>query len=189
SRIGVDNLFADVALACVVAALFAILIGLPVLQLKGHYFAIATLGVGLAVTDIVSNLDALGGTSGLRMRQVDEAHFSIYYYAMWLVALGAILATYFIARSKLGYAFVAIRENEEAAAVLGIAPTRYKVTAWAIGAMMGGAAGAVFAPANGFVDPGTAFALDNNVFPIAMAILGGMGTASGPFIGALLLSG
>jgi branched-chain amino acid transport system permease protein len=186
---GVDNLFADVALACVVNALFAVLVGLPVLRLKGHYFAIATLGIGLALADIVANLDVLGASGGLAVHHVDEAHFYIYYYAMWLVALGAILATYFIARSKLGFAFVAIRENEEAAAVLGIDATRYKITAWAISAMMAGSAGAVFAPANGFLDPSIAFSVDSNVFPIVMAILGGVGTVAGPFIGALILAG
>jgi len=186
---GIDNLFAYVAVAMLVSAIFAIVIGLPVLRLRGHYFAIATLGIALAVTDIVANLDALGGTGGLALHQVDEAHFYIYYYAMWLVALGAMLATYFIARSKLGYAFVAIRENEDAAAVLGISATRYKIVAWAIGAMMAGAAGAVFAPANGFIDPSITFSVDSNVFPIAMTILGGIGTVAGPFIGALLLAG
>ena len=186
---GIDNLFADVALACLVTALFAIVIGIPVLRLKGHYFAIATLGIGLAITDIIANLDALGGSSGLAVHHVDEAHFYIYYYAMWLVALGAILGTFAIARSKLGYAFVAIRENEDAAAVLGIGQTRYKVIAWAISGMMAGAAGAVFAPANGFVDPSIAFSVDSNVFPIVMAIFGGVGTVAGPFIGALILDG
>jgi branched-chain amino acid transport system permease protein len=186
---GVQNLFAYVLLAVVVNALFAIVVGLPLLRLRGPYFGIATLGIGLAVGDIVENLDALGGSGGLRLVQVDEAHFSVYYYAMWLVALAAMLATFAIARSKLGYAFVAIRENEDAAAVLGISATRYKITAWAIGAMMAGAAGAVFAPANGFIDPSITFAVDSNVFPIAMTILGGIGTVAGPFIGALLLAG
>ncbi|HEY4441884.1 MAG TPA: branched-chain amino acid ABC transporter permease [Candidatus Elarobacter sp.] len=186
---GVDNLFADAIVAMIVAAAFAVIVGFPVLRLRGHYFGIATLGIGLATADIVQNLDVLGGSSGIHLHQVDEAHFSIYYYAMWLVALGAMLATFFIARSKLGYAFVAIRENEDAAAVLGIAPTRYKITAWAIGAMMAGAAGSVFAVANGFIDPSITFAVDSNVFPIAMTILGGIGTAAGPFIGALLLAG
>jgi branched-chain amino acid transport system permease protein len=166
-----------------------VLVGLPVLRLKGHYFAIATLGIGLALSDIVANLDVLGASSGLRLPQVDEAHFSLYYYAMWLVALAAILGTFAIARSKLGYAFVAIRENEDAAAVLGINTTKYKIIAWAISAMMAGAAGAVFAPANGFLDPSIAFSVDSNVFPIVMAILGGVGTVAGPFIGALILAG
>ncbi|HZO92135.1 MAG TPA: branched-chain amino acid ABC transporter permease [Candidatus Baltobacteraceae bacterium] len=188
SQAHVDNLVADVALAVVVAVAFAVALGFPLLRLRGHYFAIATLGVGLAVADVVANLDALGGTSGLALHQ-DNAHFWIYYYAMWVVALASILGTYAIARSKLGYAFVAIRENEDAAAVLGISPTRYKITAWAIGAAMAGAAGAVFGVANGFIDPSITFAPDSNVFPIVMTILGGIGTVAGPFIGALILAG
>lgn len=188
SQAHVDNLLADVALAVAVAGAFAIVVGFPLLRLRGHYFAIATLGVGLAVSDVVANLDALGGTSGLAVRQ-DNAHFWIYYYAMWAVALASILGTYAIARSKLGYAFVAIRENEDAAAVLGISPTRYKITAWAIGAAMAGAAGAVFGVANGFIDPSITFSPDSNVFPIVMTILGGIGTVGGPFIGALILAG
>ncbi len=189
SQFGVDNLLFDVLLACAVNGLFAVRSACPVLQLKGHYFAIATLGIALAITDIIANLDFFGGTAGLTIHQVDEAHFSIYYYAMWLVALAAIAATYLIARSKLGFAFVAIRENEDASAVLGISPRRYKITAWAISAMMTGAAGAVFAPANGFLDPSIAFSVDSNVFPIVMALLGGIGTVAGPFIGAILLAG
>jgi branched-chain amino acid transport system permease protein len=186
---GLDNLFADVALAVVVNAALAALIGLPVLRLKGHYFGIATLGTALAVTDIVGNLDFFGGTGGLALKQVDQAHFSIYYYAAWLVAAAAIGITFLVARSKLGYAFVAIRENEDAAAVLGISATRYKITAWAISAAIAGAAGAVFARGNGFLDPSIAFAEDANVFPIVMTILGGTGTVAGPFIGAVILSG
>jgi branched-chain amino acid transport system permease protein len=185
----VDTLLADVPLALVCAALFAIVVGLPILRLRGHYFGIATLGIALAVADLANNLDALGGSGGLALKQVPQEQFSLYYFAMWGVALACMLATYFIARSKLGYAFVAIRENEDAAQVLGVWPTRYKVTAYALGAMMTAAAGAVYAPANGFVDPSIAFATDDNVFPIVMSILGGMGTASGPFIGAVLLAG
>src|ERR1700736_1517706 len=186
---GIDNLIADIGLAAVVNAAFAALIGFPVLRLKGHYFGIATLGTALAVTDIVGNLDVFGGIGGLKVTQVDEAHFAIYYYAAWLVAAGAIAVTFLVARSKLGYAFVAIRENEDAAAVLGISATKYKIIAWAISAAIAGAAGAVYARGNGFVDPSIAFAEDFNVYPIVMTILGGMGTVAGPFIGAVILSG
>ncbi len=186
---GIDNLFADVALAVVVNAVFAAIVGFPVLRLKGHYFGIATLGLLLATQDIVGNLDVFGGTGGLAVKQVDQAHFSIYYYAAWLVAAAAIGITFLIARSKLGYAFVAIRENEDAAAVLGISATKFKIVAWAISAAIAGAAGAVFAPGNGFIDPSIAFAEDANVFPIVMTILGGIGTVAGPFIGGLILSG
>jgi branched-chain amino acid transport system permease protein len=185
---GIDNLFLDIGLAIVVNAAFAAIVGFPVLRLKGHYFGIATLGTALAVTDIVGNLDVFGGTGGLAVKQVDEAHFAIYYYAAWLVAAGAIAATFFVARSKLGYAFVAIRENEDAAAVLGISATKYKILAWMISAAIAGAAGAVYARGNGFIDPSIAFAEDFNVYPIVMTLLGGTGTVAGPFVGALILS-
>lgn len=186
---GVPGVALGVACGIAISALFASLVGLAVLRLKGHYFGIATLGLSLAVADIVGNLDVFGGTGGLAVKQVDEAHFSLYYYAAWLVAAGAVVATFLVARSKLGYAFVAIRENEDAAAVLGIAATRYKIAAWAISAAIAAAAGAVFSAGNGFVDPSIAFAEDSNVIPIVMTIFGGIGTVAGPFIGALILSG
>lgn len=175
-----------VACAVVVGVAFALVLGLPILRLRGHYFGIATLGIALATQEIVSNVDWLGAGSGYTVRPVDA--YSSYYYAMWIVCAASMLATYLIARSKLGFAFVAIRENEEAAAVLGVDPTRYKVVAWAISAAMAAAAGAVFAGANGFIDPPTAFALDDNVFPIVMVILGGAGTVAGPLVGALILT-
>ncbi|MGP6159032.1 MAG: branched-chain amino acid ABC transporter permease [Vulcanimicrobiaceae bacterium] len=177
-------------LALPVAGLFcaavSVLVGLPILRLRGHYFGIATLGIALAVQEIVANLDALGGGSGVTLRQAEW--FAQYYYAMWLVCAVSLGATWLIARSKFGYALVAIRENEDAAAVLGVDPTRYKIAAWAISGMMAAAAGAVFAFSNGFIDPATAFAIDDNVFPIVMAILGGVGTAAGPLVGAFLLT-
>ncbi len=185
---GVDSLLVDVPVALVVAGFFALVTGIPILRLRGHYFGIATLGIALAVADVADNLDVLGGSGGLALKQFDQAHFVLYYYAMWLVALGCMVATYLLARSKFGYALVAIRENEEAAQILGVWPTAYKVAAYAIGGMMAAAAGAVYAPANGFLDPTLAFATDSNVFPIVMTLLGGTGTAAGPFIGALVLS-
>ena len=175
-----------VACAIVVGVAFALVLGFPILRLRGHYFGIATLGIALATQEIVSNVDWLGAGSGLTVRPVDA--YSTYYFAMWIVCAASMLASYLIARSKLGYAFVAIRENEEAAAVLGVDPTRYKIVAWAISAAMAAAAGAVFAGANGFIDPPTAFALDDNVFPIVMVILGGSGTVAGPLVGALILT-
>ncbi len=181
-----QSILLAVLCAIAVTVLFALVLGIPILRLRGHYFGIATLGIALATTEIVANIDWLGGGSGFTVRPVEA--FITYYYAMWLVCALSMLATFIIARSKLGYALVAVRENEEAAAVLGVDATRFKVIAWAISAAMAGAAGAVFAGANGFVDPPTAFALDNNVFPIVMAILGGVGTVAGPFVGALILA-
>jgi branched-chain amino acid transport system permease protein len=181
-----QNIALAVGCAIVVGVAFALLLGVPILRLRGHYFGIATLGIALATQEIVSNADWLGAGSGLTVRPIEA--YSTYYYAMWIVCALSMLATYLIARSKLGFAFVAIRENEAAAAVLGVDATRYKVVAWAISAAMAAAAGAVFAGANGFIDPPTAFALDDNVFPIVMAILGGVGTVAGPLVGALILT-
>ncbi len=183
---GIRNVGVAIVLAAAIAVIFATIFGPPILRLKGHYFGIATLGLALATQEIVSNLDYFGGGTGLTVRQ--DQFFSLYYYVMWAICLASLLATYAIARSKLGYALVAIRENEDAAAVLGINATRYKVLAWAISGMMAGAAGAVFAFANGFIDPETAFSIDNNIFPIVMALLGGTGTVAGPLAGALILT-
>jgi len=182
----VQNIAIDVVVAIVVAALFAVILGFPILRLKGHYFGIATLGIALATEEIIENIDWLGGGSGFTIRQVDA--FWTYYVAMWCVCAASMLATYLIARSKLGYALVAIRENEEAAAVLGVDATRYKIIAWAISGAMAAAAGAVYAGSNGFIDGPTAFGIDNNVFPIVMTILGGVGTVAGPVFGALILT-
>jgi branched-chain amino acid transport system permease protein len=182
----IQNVAVCVLCGILVGVVFALVLGVPILRLRGHYFGIATLGIALAVQEIITNIDWLGGGSGFTVRQLDA--YSTYYYAMWIVCAGSMLATFLIARSKLGYALVAIRENEEAAAVLGVNPTRYKVAAWAISGAMAAAAGAVFAGANGFVDGPSAFAVDNNVFPIVMTILGGVGTVAGPLVGALILT-
>jgi branched-chain amino acid transport system permease protein len=176
-----------IPVAAIACAVFAVVVGLPVLRLRGHYFGIATLGVSLAVGEIIANVDVFGSSTGLSLRQVGNFHD--YYYAMWAVCVACLLLTYIIARSKFGYALVAIRENEDAALVLGINPTFFKVAAWAVSGAMCGSAGAVFAFANAFIDPATAFSLDNNVFPIVMTILGGSGTVAGPLFGALVLTG
>jgi branched-chain amino acid transport system permease protein len=180
------NIVLAIALAIVVAVLFAVIIGYPILRLKGHYFGIATLGIALATEEIIENIDWLGGGSGFTIRQLDE--FWVYYVAMWGVCAASLLATFLIARSKVGYALVAIRENEEAAAVLGVDATRYKIIAWAISGAMAASAGAVYAGANGFIDGPSAFGLDDNVFPIVMTILGGAGTVAGPIFGSLILT-
>ena len=181
-----QNIVVAIGVAIVVAIVFAAILGVPILRLKGHYFGIATLGIALATQEIIANTDWLGGGSGATVRQLEN--YSIYYYAMWCVCAGSMLVTFLISRSKFGYALVAIRENEEAAAILGVDATRFKVIAWAISGSMAAAAGAVFAGANGFIDGPTAFAIDNNVFPIVMTILGGVGTVAGPLVGAVILT-
>ena len=162
--------------------LYGALVGLPVLRLRGHYFAIATLGVAIATREITNNLEIFGASRPLNLPLKNDPNL-FYYLALGLLVV-AIALTYLIARSKLGYGLVAIRENEDAALVMGINTTIYKVIAFALNAMLCGLAGGVYAYWHSTIDPPTVFDLTNNVRIIIMAVLGGIGTPLGPIIGA-----
>jgi branched-chain amino acid transport system permease protein len=180
-------------LAPVAAALFAALVGLPLLRLRGHYFAVASLGVGVAVGELVQNIDyhgqpLFGGASGLFLPiySIDNRGL-FFFYLMVLAAATSIAVTWWVLRSRFGYGLIAIRENEEAAAVLGVNTTAYKVAAFALAAALTGLAGGIFAQWNVFINQDTAFPIEYNVQMILMALLGGTGTVFGPAAGAVLL--
>ncbi len=122
-------------LAPLVAAAFAALVGLPLLRLRGHYFAVASLGVGVAVGELVQNIDyggqpLFGGASGLFLPVYAIENRGIYFFYLMLMAAAISIAiTWWVLRSRFGYGLIAIRENEEAAAVLGVNTTAYKVAA------------------------------------------------------------
>ena len=172
--------------AIALATLVAALLGWPILRLRGHYFAIATLGIAIGTQALVSELPPLGKGSGMTLPINSNFHF--FYWMMLAILIGSIIITALIARSRFGYALVAIRENEEAAAVLGINAPRMKVAAWAVSAAITGAAGATFAYWTSFIDPPTVFDLNFNVLMIIMALLGGAGSVAGPTIGAFIIS-
>ncbi len=171
--------------APIVAALFAIAIGLPLLRLRGHYFAIATLGVSVAVAEVVNNVEPLGGSTGIFMPIVRSD--LLFFYLMAGTAIIAVAVSWFVLRTRFGYGLLAIRENEEAAAVIGINTTLYKVAAFALAAALTGLAGGVFAQWNVFINAENVFPVDYNVQMILMAVLGGSGTVLGPVIGAVTL--
>ncbi len=171
--------------AALVAAAFAVLIGLPLLRLRGHYFAIASLGVSVAVGELVNNLDVLGGSTGLFLPILGSD--ILFFYLMAAVAALAVLTTGVILRRRFGYGLIAIRENEEAAAVLGVNTTAYKVAAFATSAALTGLAGGIFAQWNVFINQETVFPIEYNVEMILMAVLGGAGTLFGPVAGAVVL--
>jgi branched-chain amino acid transport system permease protein len=185
----VANLRWPFALALVVApgvaALFALIIGLPLLRLRGHYFAVATLGVGVAVGEVVNNVGQLGASTGLFLPIVRSD--LIFYYLMFAAAILAVLTTWVIVRTRFGYGLLAIRENEEAAAIIGVNTTFYKVAAFCIAAALTGLAGGIFAQWNSFINQENVFALSDNVQMILMAVLGGAGTVLGPVAGAISL--
>ncbi len=167
------------------ATLFALIVGIPLLRLRGHYFAVATLGVGVAVGEVVNNLGPLGASTGLFLPIVRSD--LLFFYMMLGAAAIAVLSTWFILRTRFGYGLLAIRENEEAAAVIGVNTTLYKVAAFCIAAALTGLAGGIFAQWNSFINQENVFAISDNVQMILMAVVGGAGTVLGPVAGAISL--
>ncbi|MDQ6713652.1 MAG: branched-chain amino acid ABC transporter permease [Candidatus Dormibacteraeota bacterium] len=172
-------------LAPIVAAAFAVIVGVPLLRLRGHYFAVATLGVGVAMGEVVNNIEPLGAATGLFLPIIRSDLF--FFYLMLGAAILAVLTTWVILRTRFGYGLLAIRENEEAAAVIGVNTTLYKVAAFCIAAALTGIAGAIFAQWNSFINQDNAFAISDNVQMILMAVIGGTGTVLGPVAGAISL--
>jgi branched-chain amino acid transport system permease protein len=178
---------AGLLLGVALAVAFAVLLGLPVLRLRGHYFAIATLALAEVMTAIVSNLDIAGRNIGIVLPLLkNDALF--YELAVGLLAL-ATLTVLFVSRSRFGLGLIAIRESEDAAGVMGVNTTLYKVAAFALAAVFSALAGGIHAYWITFIDPESAFDITLNVKMIIMAVFGGPGSVFGPVVGALLLSG
>jgi branched-chain amino acid transport system permease protein len=169
------------------AVAFALLLGLPVLRLRGHYFAIATLALGQVMTAIVSNVEVAGRNIGLVLPILRN---NVLFYELSLIALVAVTVTVaWLTRSRFGLGLIAIRENEEAAAVMGINTTLYKVLAFTLSGAFTAIAGGIHAYWITFLDPESAFDISLNVKIIIMTVFGGSGTVFGPLFGAFLLSG
>ena len=177
----------SLAIACLIPTVVAIVVGIPVLRLRGHYFAIATLALGIAVGALISNLSFVGAASGLSLPIGPS--FTYFYYLMFGALVLSVLVMWGISRSRFGYALFAIREGEQAASALGINTTYYKTMAFASSAFITGLAGGIYAYWTSFIDPPTVFNLVFNVDMIVMTLLGGIGTILGPVVGAFLLEG
>ncbi len=177
--------------AAIPSALIALAIGIPILRLRGAYFALATVGVNEAMRVVFNNWDAFGGAIGMFF------NFSIYsqyggasqardlgYYAMAIVATATVAASYWIKRSKFGLSLMAIREDQDVAMVVGIDPARAKVAAYVVSAVFPAMAGAAFFFRNGIIEPNVAFELQRSIESLVMVVLGGIGTVAGPIVGA-----
>ncbi|MDE2504579.1 MAG: branched-chain amino acid ABC transporter permease, partial [Burkholderiales bacterium] len=149
------------AFGVVLALLFAVVLGLPVLRLRGHYFAIATLALAQVMTAIVSNVEIAGRNVGLVMPPLnnDPLFFEL---ALALLALTT-ASIWWLTRSRFGFGLIAIRENEEGAAVMGVDTTRYKVLAFALAGVFSALAGGIHAYWITFIDPVSAFDIGLNV--------------------------
>ncbi|MBE3560384.1 MAG: branched-chain amino acid ABC transporter permease [Ktedonobacteraceae bacterium] len=174
--------------SAVVAGLFALLIGLPVLRLKGHYFAIATLGTAEALRELTTVRDIGGGGGGLMSLPpptgVDIDIIS--FYAFLGLSLLCLLVTTWLTRSRFGYALVAIRESEQAAEALGIPTYRYKVAAFMLSAVPTALAGGLYAYWTIAFDPPTVYSVSITVEMVLLCTLGSTGTILGPVLAAIV---
>jgi len=200
--------WAVLPLGALVAGTFGVILGAPTLKLRGDYLAIVTLGFGEIIRVFVTNLDApvniTNGPKGLS--QIDpisifgynfaQKHtlfgFEIpsvtnYYYLFLAMVIISVFICYRLERSRIGRAWMAIREDEIAAKAMGINTRNLKLLAFGMGATFGGVSGVLFASFQGFVSP-ESFSLQESVMIVAMVVLGGIGHIPGVILGALLLA-
>ncbi len=201
-------LWVVIPLAAAVAAIAGVLLGAPTLKLRGDYLAIVTLGFGEIIRVFLNNLDApaniTNGPKGLsqidpiRIGSLDlgrtlELGFvslpsvTLYYYLFLALVVASVLLCHRLERSRIGRAWMAIREDEIAAKAMGIDTRNLKLLAFAMGASFGGVAGSMFAAFQRFISP-ESFALQESVMVVAMVVLGGLGHIPGVILGALLLA-
>jgi len=183
-----------VALPCagMVAALFGFILGLPALRLEGPYLAIATLGFGMAVTQIISHSDFTGGHMGIHAPKMSIAGLvadtgAKQYAVIMVVAVALTFCAVNLMKTRVGRAFVAIRDSEIAAESMGINISWYKTLSFAVSAFYTGVAGALMAFALEHVSAGS-FNLILSITFLAMIIVGGLGSVMGSILGAALLT-
>lgn len=203
-----------VPLSAAVAAFFGVLLGAPTLKLRGDYLAVVTLGFGEIIRIFIINLNApvniTDGPKGINMidpihvfgvslagepgsrSTLDIAGFSMpsvnaYYFLFLFLCIGIVVASIRLQHSRLGRAFVAIREDEIAATAMGINTRDVKLSAFALGASFGGVAGSMFAAFQGYISP-ESFSLNESIAVLSMVVLGGMGHIPGVVSGALILA-
>lgn len=175
--------------AGLLALAFAALLGLALLRLRGHYFAIASLVVAEVLRELVNSMTELtGGGMGLNlpipaMGSVD-AQARFFFYAMLLLAAVTFAAMLLTANSKLGFGLRCIQQNESAADMLGVDTTFYKVSAFMLSGVFVGVAGAVYASWVYYIEPPDVFDVLYSVKAIVMVLLGGAGSMFGPLVGA-----
>jgi branched-chain amino acid transport system permease protein len=171
----------------VLAAAFSVAVGLPTFRLRGPYFTIATIGVGEAVRVIASGLEFTGGSSGLRM-PAGTFDFTANYYGMVGLALLTLALVAWLQQHAFGLALEAIRQDIDGAEALGVNSTRVKLQAHAISSALVAVAGGLFATNFQYISPGSVFDFRLSLTIVLMPIVGGMGTLTGPVLGAMLFS-
>ncbi|KQR50301.1 ABC transporter ATP-binding protein [Acidovorax sp. Leaf160] len=202
------SLWLVIPLAALIAAIFGALLGAPTLKLRGDYLAIVTLGFGEIIRIFLNNLDhpvnLTNGPKGigqidsvkvfgldlgrrLELFGFDINSVTLYYYLFLVLVVLSVVICYRLQDSRIGRAWMAIREDEIAAKAMGINTRNMKLLAFGMGASFGGVAGSMFGAFQGFVSP-ESFSLMESVMIVAMVVLGGIGHIPGVILGAVLLS-
>ncbi len=202
-----NSIWMVVPLSAALAAFFGVLLGFPVLRLRGDYLAIVTLGFGEIIRIFMNNLNspinltngpqgisridpisigAINLSKPLDLFGITIPSVQLYYYLFLVLTLVVIVITVRLQDSRVGRAWIAIREDEIAAKAMGINTRNVKLLAFAMGASFGGVSGAMFSAFQGFVSP-ESFVLMESIVIVAMVVLGGMGYVPGVILGAVVL--
>jgi branched-chain amino acid transport system permease protein len=176
------------------ALVFAGLLGLALLRLRGHYFAIASLVVAEVLREAANSAtDLTGGGMGLNLPVLSgmsiQGQAVLFFYAMLTAAALNFVAMLVTAHSRLGFGLRCIQQNESAADMIGVNTTLYKTTAFMLSAVFVGAAGAIYASWVNYIEPPDVFDVLYSVKAIVMVLLGGAGSLFGPLIGAAVFLG
>jgi len=173
------------------SGLLAFLLGKAILRLRGSYFALATIGINEAVRSFVNNFDPFGGPIGMTLNFKVYSNYGgaanalwMTYYVILALALLAVILNFVIKNSKFGLGLMAIREDEDAAEVMGVVTPDAKTWAFVLSAILPGIIGALFFFKNGNIEPGDAFRLDYSIEMLVIVMLGGQGSVLGPILGA-----
>ncbi|MFD1150254.1 branched-chain amino acid ABC transporter permease [Saccharothrix hoggarensis] len=189
------NYWATAAFGILLAAVSGVILGAPTLRLRGDYLAIVTLGFGEIVRITANNTDEIGGARGItnipHPPPMLGMEFKLlpapYYYLMVAAIVLVIIFSVRLQKSRVGRAWAAIREDEDAAELMGVPTFKFKLLAFAIGAMIGGLAGGIYAGKAVFIEPNTfPFILSATI--LAAVVLGGSGNLPGVMLGAFVIA-
>lgn len=173
--------------AGVAAAIAGLLIGIPTLQLRGAYFALVTMIITLAVQILVLNLPITQGALGIYMQPIGLTPLGmerLFYFLFLGLAVLVTVLVYAIERSNIGWALVAIREDEDAAEIVGVRTVEVKWLANALACFIAGTVGGLYAQRILYIEPTGTFSFDISLNVVLMAVIGGPGTWQGPLIGS-----
>jgi len=175
------------AIATLFVGAFAAALGGIILRLRGHYFAIGSIGIVEVVRLVISSWGSLtGGGDGLNLPLLSggpDAVARIFLLVMTVIMIAVFLITVVVDRSRLGFGLRCIQQNEDAANMAGVDITRYKVIAYTLSALFCGTVGAAYASWTGYIDPNDSFSIIMSIKVPVMCLLGGPGTILGPVIG------